>query len=354
MPLVNDLLNYIKEGKILELLEELEIPAYIVSRDRVIVFWNKAAEKLTGYTSEEVIGKPCAKQVLNHVDRTGIPVCTTELCPLYQAIKSGKTVQVPFAIYGLTKSGKRRPFSVFGIPIKKDGKVIGAIEFFTNAEDLDNDMSLAIKIQQAFIPQDTESIKFFYRPSVGLGGDMIYYNPPWIGIIDISGHGVAAALVSMLLRTIFDVIISFDPPINGFPLLIENEMKKYNLEGLYFTAIFGKLEKDTFNFLDIGHPSPINTTKKQILNTVNIAPVGFGFSLDYDESVINVHKLSDGKLLLYTDGISELKTRSGMLGTEGLVRLVEPNDDPSAIYLKTLKIRTSPLQEDDITMILMG
>lgn len=347
------LLSYLEKENVINFLMDLDIPAYIVSKDRVIVFWNKAAQKLTGYSPEDVIGKPCAKQVLNHVDRTGIPVCSTELCPLYQAIKNGIPVQVPFAVYGLTKSGKRRPLSIFGIPIKPNGEVIGAIELFSDAENMHSDMSLAIKIQQAFVPQDTDNVKFFYRPSVGLGGDMIYYNPPWVGIIDISGHGVAAALVSMLLRTIFDIVLSFDPPLHGVPFLIENELKKYQLEGIYFTAIFGKLENDIFKFLDIGHPSPVNISKKEILSTTNIPPIGFGFSEDYTEEVVNVFNLSDGKLLLYTDGITEEKTKGGMLTTEGLVNLVSPDDNLEMIYLKVLKERTSSLQEDDVTMILL-
>lgn len=182
---------------------------------------------------------------------------------------------------------------------------------------------------------------------------MIYYNPPWVGIIDISGHGVAAALVSMLLRTIFDIVLSFDPPLHGVPFLIENELKKYQLEDIYFTAILGKLENDVFKFLDIAHPSPVNISKKEILNTINIPPIGFGFSEDYTEEVVNVFNLSDGKLLLYTDGITEEKTKNGMLTTEGLVNLVSPDDNLEMIYLKVLKERMSSLQEDDVTMILL-
>lgn len=350
---MNKLLEYLKSSKILEFIDNLEIPAYIVSRDRIIVFWNKAAQKLTGYHQDEVIGRPCAQQVLNHVDRTGIPVCSTELCPLYQAIKNGIAVQIPVAVYGLTKSGSRKPFSVSGIPIKYNGETIGAIEFFNDAERMDSDMSVAIKIQQAFVPESTEKIEFFYKPSFGLGGDMIYYNPPWVGVIDISGHGIASALVGMLLRTIFEVVLSFDPPLNGVPLLIENELRKYQLEGLYFTAIFGRLENDVFKFLDIAHPSPINITKKEILTTKNVPPIGFGLSDSYDETIINIHNLQDGNLLLYTDGISEMKTKKGMLTVEGLTKIVDKNDDLAMIYLKALKERTSSLQEDDITMVLL-
>lgn len=346
------ILEHLQETKVVDFLDELEIPAYVVDKNRRIVFWNKQATKLTGYEANEVVGKFCAEQVLNHVDRTGIPVCNTELCPLYQSIKNGIPVQVPFAVYGLTKSGKRRPFSVVGLPIKKDNEVLGAIELFTDAEKMDADMSLAIRIQESFIPQNTENIEFFYRPSTGLGGDMIYYNPPWVGIIDISGHGIAAALVSMLVRTTLDTIIAFDPPLQGLPFLLENELKKFSFQNIYLTGVIGQLSEGVYRFVNMGHPSPINVTKKTLIETKNVIPVGFGFSEEYDESVINTHNLNDGNLLLYTDGLTEMKTKSGMLTSQGLLDILSPNDTTPTIYLKTLHLRASVLQEDDITMIL--
>ncbi|AMW32399.1 SpoIIE family protein phosphatase [Fervidobacterium islandicum] len=349
----SELIEYLRNAKVIDFIDEIEIPAYVVDTERRIVYWNKQATKLTGYEASEVIGKPCAQQVLNHVDRSGIPVCSTELCPLYQSIKNGIPVQVPFAVYGLTKSGKRRPFSVEGLPIKVENKVIGAIELFTDAEKIDADMAVAIKVQESFVPKSTDNIDFFYRPSSGLGGDMIYYNPPWIGIIDISGHGIAAALVSMLIRTILDQIIAFDPQLNGLPFLLENELKKFDLQNIYLTGIIGQLNEEIFHFINMGHPSPVNVTKKIVLDTKNVVPVGLGLSEEYDSTVINTHDLSSGNLLLFTDGLTEMKTKTGMLGTEGLLNLLSSDDNPSKIYLKTMSQRASGLQEDDITMILI-
>ncbi|HQO05699.1 MAG TPA: SpoIIE family protein phosphatase [Fervidobacterium sp.] len=348
------LTEYLKEKDSLEFLDDISMPAYVVNKARTIVFWNRAARELTGYMPQEVVGKRCADQILNHVDKTGIPLCSTDLCPLYQSMKNGSPVQLPFSVYGLTKSGKRKPFSIFGLPIKtEDGEVLGGIELFTDAENADKDMSLAIKIQQAFVPKDEEHIEFFYRPSAGLGGDMIYYNFPWIGIIDISGHGVAASLISMLLRTVVDTVIAYEPHINNIPFLIENELTKYQLEGLYFTGIIGKLEGSKYKFIDIGHPSPINIATSQVLETNNVIPVGFGFSEEYSDDVVNVYDLNDGPLFIYTDGISELETKDGMLGSEGLAKMVSKDDNLSSIYLKTLKLRKSPVQSDDVTMILL-
>uniref|UniRef100_A0A7C4CEJ4 PAS domain-containing protein n=1 Tax=Fervidobacterium thailandense TaxID=1008305 RepID=A0A7C4CEJ4_9BACT len=349
-----ELRKFLAETSAISFLDQLEVPAYVVDRERRIVFWNQKAKELTGYTAEEVVGLRCSEQVLNHVDRTGIPVCSTELCPLYQAIKNGVSVEVPFAVYGLTKSGQRRAFSVIGIPIKRNSSaVLGALEIFTDAEKISTDMATAIKIQESFVPPNTDKIEFFYRPSTGLGGDLIYYNPPWLAIVDISGHGIAAALVSMLLRTIFDEVFGKNPALNMIPVLMEKELGNYNLEGLYFTAIVGKIEDSEFRFINVGHPYPINLTNRELILTPTVPPVGFGLSENYGDDIVQAYDLTKGSLLLYTDGLIEMRTKNGILGVEGLLEILEPNDRLANIYLKASLRRTSPIQEDDITMVLL-
>ena len=54
-----------------ELLEHLTDGIYFTDRERRIGYWNKGAEKLTGYTREEVIGKRCMDNILVHVDAAG-------------------------------------------------------------------------------------------------------------------------------------------------------------------------------------------------------------------------------------------------------------------------------------------
>ena len=37
---------------------------YLVDRDRVITYWNKAAEKISGFTAHEVVGKSCSDNII--------------------------------------------------------------------------------------------------------------------------------------------------------------------------------------------------------------------------------------------------------------------------------------------------
>ncbi|HBG14346.1 MAG TPA: sensor domain-containing diguanylate cyclase, partial [Synergistaceae bacterium] len=61
----------IDDGFIKNLLEELHDGLYIVDRQRIIRYWNRAAERITGFPASEVVGKPCSADILTHVDAEG-------------------------------------------------------------------------------------------------------------------------------------------------------------------------------------------------------------------------------------------------------------------------------------------
>jgi len=66
-------------------------PVYVTDRQNRIVFWNLSAERLLGYTADEVVGAPCAAH-LQGCDNYGNRYCAEE-CPITQAAKRGETVR---------------------------------------------------------------------------------------------------------------------------------------------------------------------------------------------------------------------------------------------------------------------
>ena len=50
-----------------ELIDNLSDGVYFVDRDRVIQYWNKGAERITGYNAKEVVGHSCRDNLPNHV-----------------------------------------------------------------------------------------------------------------------------------------------------------------------------------------------------------------------------------------------------------------------------------------------
>ena len=53
-----------------QIIEGMFDGVYFTDRNRVITFWNKAAEQITGYTADEVMGSRCADAILMHVDES--------------------------------------------------------------------------------------------------------------------------------------------------------------------------------------------------------------------------------------------------------------------------------------------
>ena len=54
---------------------------YLVRPDRTIIYWNKEAEHITGYTKKEMTGCHCPETTLHHMDEQGTPLCDT-YCPI--------------------------------------------------------------------------------------------------------------------------------------------------------------------------------------------------------------------------------------------------------------------------------
>ena len=118
----------IEEGISLEILNNIQDGVYYVDKNRVIQFWNKGAEKITGYTSEEVVGLTCPETYLNHIDEEGKPLCIVG-CPLYATNIDG--IVRTEKVFVRHKEGYRIPIVVNISPIRKDGEIIGSVEVFS-------------------------------------------------------------------------------------------------------------------------------------------------------------------------------------------------------------------------------
>src|SRR5208337_2670324 len=68
------------------LLEQLHDAVYLVDNQRTILYWSEAAERLTGCSPSEVIGRHCFDGLLDHADLFGCCLCHRE-CPLAQSMK---------------------------------------------------------------------------------------------------------------------------------------------------------------------------------------------------------------------------------------------------------------------------
>ncbi len=101
-----------------------------LERSRRVIFFNKAAETLTGYEGEEVLGKSCPDDTAFYVNKEGKNVCV-EACPVEKTFKDG-AIRI-LDVYVVNKEGFRVPVSLRIIPVfKEDGEILGAVESFSD------------------------------------------------------------------------------------------------------------------------------------------------------------------------------------------------------------------------------
>lgn len=110
-------------------LEQLFEGVYLVDRDRRILYWNSAAEKISGFTASEVVGKKCRDNILVHVDEKGTILCNNG-CPLEMTMRDGVSREA--GVFLRHKAGHRVPVTVRSIPLRdENGLIQCSMEVFT-------------------------------------------------------------------------------------------------------------------------------------------------------------------------------------------------------------------------------
>lgn len=124
------------------ILEALRDGVYVVDRNRLITYWNPSATALTGYPAEEVVGRFCFDNILQHVDAGGKNLCRSG-CPLAATIADGEPREVE--VYLRHRDGQRVAVKVRSMPLRDaSGRVTGAVEVFS-----ENEAALAARRHQA-------------------------------------------------------------------------------------------------------------------------------------------------------------------------------------------------------------
>jgi PAS domain S-box-containing protein len=95
---------------------------FTIDRNRIITSFNRAAENITGWKQEEVIGKPC-KEIFHS------SICGSD-CLLMKAIDRN-SMYIDRAIFIKGKAGNSIPVTISSAPLFDDfGNIIGGIETF--------------------------------------------------------------------------------------------------------------------------------------------------------------------------------------------------------------------------------
>jgi diguanylate cyclase (GGDEF)-like protein/PAS domain S-box-containing protein len=111
-----------------DILDALQVGVSVVDLQKKIFFWSDGAEKISGYSRIEVLGRNCTDNILRHCNQERCEMCT-EQCPVGAALRLGKPVESLGFIHH--KSGYRTQVHVWAIPLRdKNGLIIGVVQTF--------------------------------------------------------------------------------------------------------------------------------------------------------------------------------------------------------------------------------
>lgn len=117
-----------------ELMDNLYDGVYFVDNERRINYWNNGAQRITGYTAQEVIGTLCNYNKLDHVSDSGKHLCN-DGCPLLATIQDGQPREAE--VHLRHAEGYRVPVLVRTSPIRDENQqIIGAVEVFSNNQSM--------------------------------------------------------------------------------------------------------------------------------------------------------------------------------------------------------------------------
>ncbi len=111
-------------------LDQVQDAVVWLNKDRKVVYWNKAAEQISGRERAAMVGRACFEEPALFVDPAGVNVCR-EKCPVAMTLKDGAPRSLE--VYLEHKEGFRTPASLRVIPVfKDDGEILGAVETFSS------------------------------------------------------------------------------------------------------------------------------------------------------------------------------------------------------------------------------
>lgn len=231
------------------------------------------------------------------------------------------------------------------------------------------------KMQASLLPEKIFEHKnvdhcVLYTPSDVIGGD--FYdcvkldNHKSVFIIsDISGHGINAAIISSMLKVVFQIYAKSTHSPRELLVKINTELIKCMPDNYCLSAIVMVLDSKTrsITYSNASHPPFLILHKdkdKDEIEEITLSDTIIGFfpNADYHEQTISLKK--NDALFFYTDGITEAsrsKQKKDLYGTERLksailkcknMKLHEMINFIKHDFFRYLSFR-SP--DDDITLI---
>lgn len=215
-------------------------------------------------------------------------------------------------------------------------------------DSINRDLLQAKKIQESLVPERSRRFGgsrfgLLLKPSGHIGGDLVGlftpgFNQVGFYSLDVSGHGITAALLTARLA-------SYLSPSN-FAQNVAMEQRQWHFYGLrkpadvaaalnarmtadrgideYFTMVYGVVDlfSGSVRMVQCGHPHPLVLRADGSAEFIGDGGMPIGMFPDIEWQPFETTLSPGDRLIFYSDGLTECRLQDGdMLQPDGLVRI---------------------------------
>jgi PAS domain S-box-containing protein len=320
---------------------------------RPLIYANDGFERLTGYPVGEVLGRNC--RFLQGPDSD--PAAVAEI---RAAITEQRECIVEILNYRRDGSSFWNRLSI--TPVRDESGVVthyigiqSDVTARREAEDglrrakavLDHDLQLAARVQQALLPPASLHLQGLriartMRPCTELAGDAVGvvalpHGHVGLYMLDVSGHGVGAALLSFTLNHMLsptaEGALLIEDTGNGLGAVAPSRVaerlnRQFPMDRTrqYFTLVYGVFDpaRGRFSYVMGGHPAPILVPRNGPAAPLQGRglPIGMIEHATFDDEGVTLQP--GDRVYFYTDGVLDALNASE--GEFGYVRLMTEID----------------------------
>lgn len=196
-------------------------------------------------------------------------------------------------------------------------------ELAAAAERTRAELELAARVQSGFLPANPPAIPGFnfawaYEPCDQLAGDALNYFPlcdGYVGmfVLDVSGHGVGASLLSVAaMRALSPMHSSLLLEGEGRPAsatsVVEqmNQMFPFDAPAWQFITLFYALldtRSRELTYVSAGHPAALHLARDGTARPLETGGAALGFGTEYRERTVRLGR--GDRVFIYSDGLTE-------------------------------------------------
>jgi phosphoserine phosphatase RsbU/P len=196
------------------------------------------------------------------------------------------------------------------------------------------ELEQARRVQQRFVtnsfPQGRGlAFAHEYRPSRMVGGDMfdvVAVDKDEIALMmaDVSGHGLAAALLTSVAKVLFRTGAEQCPEPAAMLQWLNRQIFSYLATGEFLTVFLGlwNAKSRCFSYAGAGHPPALLfSSGAWLVDRLHVSPGIVGITPDEIYPEASVQLQPGQRIVCYTDGITEATNgRDLLFGEDGLAR----------------------------------